>query len=96
MRGKGALVALLASPSAGYAPAQPRPRARRRPTQLEATTLDAKAGKERLSISASKNQPGALTSTRLYRPSIRVLDEQEHDDLPGRTHVINLAKARLA
>ena len=23
---------------------------------------------------------------------IRLLDEQEHDDLPGRTHVINLAK----
>ena len=45
MRGKGALVALLASPSAGYTAQQPRPRARRRPTQLEATTLDAKAVK---------------------------------------------------
>ena len=93
MRGKGALVALLASPSASYTAQQPRPRARRRPTQLEATTLDAKAVKGApLDIGVEEPARSIDVYATLPPVDIRLLDEQEHDDLPGRTHVINLAK----
>ena len=93
MRGKGALVALLASPSAGYTAQQPRPRARRRPTELAATTLDAKAVKGApLDIGVEEPARSIDVYTTLPPVDIRLLDEQEHDDLPGRTHVINLAK----
>merc|ERR1711968_355588 len=84
---------LLASPSASYTAQQPRPRARRRPTQLDATTLDAKAVKGApLDIGVEEPARSIDVYATLPPVDIRLLDEQEHDDLPGRTHVINLAK----
>ena len=86
MRGKSALVALLATPASAYSPTGPR--AGRRQSALGTTTLE-KSTIKGAPLDVGVEEPARSIDVYATLPpvDIRLLDEKEH-----RTHVIDLVK----